>query len=85
MNKRIFFTEHALEQIDERGATRDEVELAVRKGEKEQARGNRTKHKITLPFNETWIGKHYAWKQVVPIVVEEKDEIVVITVLTFYF
>jgi hypothetical protein len=30
-------------------------------------------------------GKGYAIKQVVPVVVEEQNEIVVITVYTFYF
>jgi len=36
-------------------------------------------------FNRKWQGKHYAVKQVAPIIKEESNEIVVITVYTFYF
>jgi hypothetical protein len=36
-------------------------------------------------FNRKWQGKHYAIKQVAPVIKEELDEIIVITVYTFYF
>ncbi len=36
-------------------------------------------------FNRKWQSKHYAVKQVAPIIKEESNEIVVITVYTFYF
>jgi len=85
MKKTTSFTKHALEQMKERGATRDEVEFAILKGKKERAKGNRIMHRLTLPFNKTWTDKHYTWKQVVPITAEEENEIVVVTVLTFYF
>ena len=36
-------------------------------------------------YNQVWNGKQYATKQVRPIFVEEVEEIVVITVYTYYF
>jgi len=36
-------------------------------------------------FNHKWQGKHYRVKQIAPIIKEESNEIVVITVYTFYF
>ena len=41
------------------------------------------RHNFT--FNRTWQGKHCAIKQVAPVVKEEANETVVITVYTFYF
>lgn len=36
-------------------------------------------------YNKKWNKKFYTTKQVRPIFVEEKDEIVVVTVYTYYF
>ena len=37
-----------------------------------------------FPFDREWNGKRYASKEVRPIFVEEADEIVVVTVYTYY-
>ena len=58
---------------------------AVRKGRREQAKLGRQLCRYNFPFGRTWQGITYAIKQVAPIVVERADEIVVITVYTFYF
>jgi len=36
-------------------------------------------------FNRKWQGKNYPIKQVAPVIKEEANETVVITVYTFYF
>ena len=36
-------------------------------------------------FNRKWQDKHYPIKQVAPVIKEEPNEIIVITVYTFYF
>jgi len=36
-------------------------------------------------FNGHWRGKHYAVKQVVPVVAEEPNRLVVVTVFVYYF
>ena len=41
--------------------------------------------RLTLEFNREWDGKYYGAQQVAPVIVEEAHEIVVVTVLTFYF
>ena len=85
MRKRIYFTNHALEQMEERGAGREEVQMAILKGDREKTREGRFICRLTIPFGKTWGKKNYSWKQVVPVIAEEKDQTVVITVLTFYF
>ena len=36
-------------------------------------------------FDRKWQGKHYPIKQVAPVIKDEADETIVITVYTFYF
>jgi len=38
----------------------------------------------SFPFNREWNGKTYTTKRVRPIFLEEADEIVVVTVYTYY-
>lgn len=83
--KPIIFSNHALEQMPDRGATVDEVELAIRTGESAPAKGERLAFRKNFPFNRKWKGRHYGIKQVIPIVTEESDKIVVVTVYVFYF
>jgi hypothetical protein len=83
--KRIRFSKHAQEQAVERGTTRAEVEEAIRKGSREPAVRGREMCRYNFVFNRKWQGKHYSIKQVAPVITEEANETVVITVYTFYF
>lgn len=83
--KAIIFSRHALEQMPDRGAGKEEVEAAIRSGECVLAKGKRFAFRKNFPFDKQWKGIHYEVKQVMPIVVEEDKEIVVITVYVFYF
>jgi hypothetical protein len=83
--KRIRLSKHAEEQATERGATQREVEETVRKGSREPTIRGREMCRYNFAFKRKWQGKHYAIKQVVPVIKEEADEIIVITVYTFYF
>jgi len=83
--KRIRLSKHAQEQALERGTTRSEVEKAIRKGSRELATRGREMCRYNFLFNRKWQGRHYPVKQVAPIIKEESNEIVVITVYTFYF
>ncbi len=38
-----------------------------------------------FPFQAVWKGKRYDVKQVMPIVIEETEALVVVTVYVFYF
>jgi hypothetical protein len=58
---------------------------AIRIGEKEPAKGGRFLYRLNLEFKRTWDGRYYGVQQVAPVVKDEEDEIVVITVYTSYF
>lgn len=83
--KPIRFTKHALEQCKERGATEAEVKEAIKKGNREPAKRGRELCRFNFPFQNIWQGNYYAIKQVAAVIKEEDNEIVVITVYTFYF
>lgn len=83
--KRVRLTRHAREQCVERGASEDEVRHAVERGSREPAKQGRELCRFNFPFGAKWHGKHYAIKQVAPVIKEKANEIVVITVYTFYF
>ena len=81
----IEISRHAREQMSERGANEVEVILAIRKGESESARKGRTLYRKNFQFNGIWREKQYKVKQVVPIVKDEGDRLIVVTVYVFYF
>jgi hypothetical protein len=83
--KPIRLTKHAFEQCQERGTNEQEVRMAVEQGGREPVKKGREMCRFNFSFNSTWQGKFYAIKQVAPVIVDEPDEIVVITVYTFYF
>lgn len=83
--KSIRLSEHAREQSIERGATEDEVKEAIRKGSREPAARGREMCRYNFVFDRRWQRKYYPIKQVAPVIKEEDDEIIVITVYTFYF
>ena len=82
--KRIRLTAHAAAYVDRRGFTVAEVEEAIRNAPWEPAELGRLQCRMTFQFNNVWNGVHYASKDVSPIFVEEEEEIVVITVYTYY-
>ena len=83
--KPIRLTRHAVEQCAERGATATEVCYAVEQGWREPAKHGRVLCRYNFSHNGLWQGNHYAIKQVAPVIKEEPEEIVVITVYTFLF
>ena len=46
---------------------------------------NRLDCRMNFSFGKDWNGKFYATKQVRPVFVEEQNEIVVVTVYSYYF
>jgi hypothetical protein len=83
--KPIRLTKHAREQAIERGASEAEIQEAITNGSREPAQHGRKLCRYNCRFGKNWQGKHYSIKQVAPVIKEESDEIVVITVYTFYF
>ena len=83
--KPIRLTSHAKEQCAERGATESEIKEAIARGLREPAKRGRIICRQNFEYRAKWQGEYYAIKQVAPVVVETENEIVVITVYTFYF
>ena len=83
--KPIRLTAHAVEQCVERGATETEVREAIKRGVREPAKRGRFMYRLNFQYAAHWQDKFYAIKQVAPVAVEEQNEIVVVTVYTFYF
>ena len=42
-------------------------------------------YRLNLEFHREWDGRYYGVQQVVPVVAEEGDRLVVVTVYVFYF
>jgi len=85
VSKPIMFSSHAREKMSDRGATKSDVETTIRTGHPEPARAGRIMYRKSFSFGDRWRGKRYAVKQVAPVVVEETDQLVVVTVFVYYF
>ena len=83
--KPVVFTVHAQTQMAERGATEEEVLAALATGEGVPAKLGRLAFRKNSPFERTWKGRYYETRQVMPVVRDEGDGLVVITVYVFYF
>jgi hypothetical protein len=82
--KAIRLSAHASSYIASRGFTEAEVEETIRESRWEPAELGRMECRKVFSINREWNGKLYASKEVRPIFVEEADEIVVVTVYTYY-
>ncbi len=83
--KRIVLSLHARQQLVLRGGTEAEAQAAILEGERLPAERGRIAFRKNFPFLSDWKGRYYEVKQVMPVVVEEEDAIVVVTVYVFYF
>jgi len=84
IEKPIKFSQHALGNLFDRGASREEAEQAIRTGERLPAQKGRIAFRKNFSHNGMWKGKFYQAKQVMPIVAEEPERFVVITVYVFF-
>ena len=85
ISKSIVFSPHALQKMVDRGTTEAEVEATNHEGNQEPARKGRVMFRKNFAFNSQWRGKHFAVKQVSPVVAEEANRLVVVTVFIYYF
>ncbi|MDP2904735.1 MAG: DUF4258 domain-containing protein, partial [Candidatus Omnitrophota bacterium] len=82
--KHIIFSKHAIKQMTDRGASKEEVAQTIREGETFPAKHGRIAYRHNFQYNSRWGNKFYHIKQVMPITKEEIS-IIVITVYTLYF
>jgi len=83
--KPIRLTAHARGYTARRGFSVEEVEQTIRESSWEPALRGKMECRKNFPYQGQWSGKRYATKQVRPVFVEEMNEIVVITVYTYFF
>lgn len=83
--KPIRLSNHALRYIGKRGFTVAEIEDAIQTSPWTPTELGRLDCRKNFSYGKEWNGKVYATKQVRPIFVEETEEILVITVYTYYF
>ena len=84
--KLIRLSQHAKEQLSYRGTTEEEIIDTIQtSADWEPAELGRLQCRKEFVFNKVWNERKYKTKQVKPIFVEEKNEIVVITVYVYYF
>jgi hypothetical protein len=83
--KKIRLSHHARSRCQSRGTDEQEVRLAVMRGVRKPVKKGRWMCRLNFQYNQTWRGKHYAVKQVAPVIAERANEIVVITIYTFFF
>jgi hypothetical protein len=80
VEKPIKFSQHALDNMTDRGASREEVELTIKTGECFPAKKGRLSFRKNFSYNAMWKGKFYQVKQVMPIVADEAERFVAVTV-----
>ncbi|MFH1823997.1 MAG: hypothetical protein ABH873_02060 [Candidatus Firestonebacteria bacterium] len=83
--KEVVFSKHSLEQLEDRGATQEEIKIAIQIGERMSVEKGRIAFRKNFIFNSIWKGKYYKIKQVMPIVKEDINQDIIITVYVFYF
>ena len=81
----IVFSEHALERMDERGASKAEVREVIRQGESFDVRQDRIGFRLNFLFREKWNNTWYENKEVTVFAVQEVGDWIVVTVVTRYY
>ena len=81
----ILFHPHALDRMDERGASLEDVRSTVEHGESFPVKFGRTGFRRNFPFDNHFRGKYYHTKQIEAYAVPEGSDWLVITVITRFF
>lgn len=83
--KTIRLTKHAQSYFEKRRFSEDEVIKAINESDWITGDSGKLECRLDLEYKSDWNNKYYDIKQIRPIFVDEVDEIVVITVYTYYF
>ena len=75
---------HAKARLAERGANQDEVVATVEHGEQFPAKFGRVGFRRIFPFNATWHGRHFRFKKVEAIAVQENGWLVITVIVKFF-
>jgi len=81
----IIFHHHAIQRMEERGASEAEVQASIENGMVYPAEFGRWKCSLTFPFGSYWRGRFFKKKLIEAYWVEEGEDIIVVTVVVKYF
>ncbi len=81
----IIFHPHALERMQERGATRQEVRETIQRGRVSEAKFGRFAYAMTFCYAAFWNSRFYDHKEVLAYCALEGRDVIVITVVVRYF
>jgi len=85
-DKPIKFVPHAYFSMKKRGTTEKEITETIYNSQWKPAKHHdRWEAEREFPYNAVWNNKFYKCKKVNPVFKVEKEEILVITVYTFYY
>ena len=84
-DKQIRLSLHASGYLERRGFTEAEVDETIRDSDWLPTRQDRLEAAKDFPYDGEWNGRHYSTKRVRAIFVEEADEIVVVTIYTYFY
>lgn len=83
--KPIRLSKHAQSYFETRGFSEEEVVKSIQSSEWLIGDLGKLEARTNFAYNAVWNKKYYEIKQIRPIFVEEEEEIVVITVYTYFF
>lgn len=85
-NKPIIVSQHALQRMEQRGATTEEVEQTIRVGSWQPAQRGKWHARHTFDFDAVSPvnRQHYACKTVDAVFADDSESIVVVTVKVYY-
>ena len=81
----VLFHPHAINRMEERGASFEDVRSTVEHGESFPAKFGRTGFRRNFPFDNHFRGKYYHTMQIEAYAVPEGPDWLVITVITKFF
>jgi len=81
----IIIHPHALQRMEERGASREEVRRTIEAGRVSQARFGRQRYGMTFSFGNYWRAQLYEHKHIEAYCVVDGEDIIVVTVVVKYF
>jgi len=81
----IIIHPHALQRMEERGASKEEVQRAIENGRMLPAKFGRRISGMTFPYGDYWREQFYEHKHIEVYSVGEGEDIIVVTVVVKYF
>ena len=85
INMAIIIHPHALQRMEERGTTSEEVLRTIKAGRISPARFGRQRYGRTFSYGDLWRAQFYEHKHVEAYCVVDGEDIIVVTVVVKYF